>query len=87
MSDVTQILAAIERGEATATEQLLPAVYHEMRRLAETANPELFSLLQNYRYQSRERAREVWTLLEAVEYQEHSVRLLDELRKKCEELR
>jgi RNA polymerase sigma factor (TIGR02999 family) len=35
MSDVTQILAAIDRGEATVTEQLLPAVYQEMRRLAE----------------------------------------------------
>ncbi len=64
-----------------------PFVPELVRRLAETANPELFSLLQNYRYQSRERAREVWTLLEAVEYQPHSVRLLEELRKKCEELR
>ena|SRR5262249_53458116 len=34
MSDVTQILAAIERGEAQGTEQLLPLVYDELRRLA-----------------------------------------------------
>jgi RNA polymerase sigma factor (TIGR02999 family) len=34
MSDVTQILAAIERGEPQAAEQLLPLVYDELRRLA-----------------------------------------------------
>lgn len=34
MSDVTQILSAIERGEPAATEKLLPLVYDELRRLA-----------------------------------------------------
>jgi RNA polymerase sigma factor (TIGR02999 family) len=34
MHDVTQILAAIEQGESLATEQLLPLVYDELRRLA-----------------------------------------------------
>ena len=34
MHDVTQILAAIEQGQTQATEQLLPLVYDELRRLA-----------------------------------------------------
>jgi RNA polymerase sigma factor (TIGR02999 family) len=34
MSDVTQILGAIERGEAQAVDDLLPVVYDELRRLA-----------------------------------------------------
>jgi RNA polymerase sigma factor (TIGR02999 family) len=34
MSDVTQILSAIEQGDAHAAEQLLPLVYDELRRLA-----------------------------------------------------
>ena len=34
MSDVTQILSAIEQGDAQATEQLLPLVYEELRRVA-----------------------------------------------------
>jgi RNA polymerase sigma factor (TIGR02999 family) len=34
MTDVTQILAAVERGDPHATEQLLPLVYDELRRLA-----------------------------------------------------
>lgn len=34
MSDVTQILDAIVRGEKHASEQLLPLIYHELRRLA-----------------------------------------------------
>jgi len=34
MSDVTQILSAIERGDPKASEQLLPLVYEELRRLA-----------------------------------------------------
>ena len=34
MSDVTQILTAIERGEPRAAEELLPLVYEELRRLA-----------------------------------------------------
>lgn len=34
MSDATQILKAIERGDARAAEQLLPLVYAELRRLA-----------------------------------------------------
>ncbi|CAG0964365.1 hypothetical protein PHYC_00901 [Phycisphaerales bacterium] len=32
--DVTRLLVAIERGEAGATDQLLPLVYDELRRLA-----------------------------------------------------
>ncbi len=34
MSDVTQILSAIEQGDAQAAEQLLPLVYDVMRQLA-----------------------------------------------------
>src|SRR5579859_3653926 len=34
MSDVTQILNAIEAGDAQAAAQLLPLVYDELRRLA-----------------------------------------------------
>jgi RNA polymerase sigma factor (TIGR02999 family) len=34
MSDVTQILSAIEQGDPQATEQLLPLVYNELRKLA-----------------------------------------------------
>jgi RNA polymerase sigma factor (TIGR02999 family) len=34
MSDVTRILAQIDRGEPHATEHLLPLVYDELRRLA-----------------------------------------------------
>jgi RNA polymerase sigma factor (TIGR02999 family) len=34
MSDVTQLLQAIERGDAKASEELLPLVYEELRRLA-----------------------------------------------------
>jgi RNA polymerase sigma factor (TIGR02999 family) len=34
MSDVTQILGAIEQGDPRAAEQLLPLVYEELRKLA-----------------------------------------------------
>ncbi len=34
MSDVTRILNAIEQGNAQAVDELLPAVYQELRRLA-----------------------------------------------------
>jgi RNA polymerase sigma factor (TIGR02999 family) len=34
MTDVTQILSEIERGDLAAAEQLLPLVYDELRRLA-----------------------------------------------------
>lgn len=34
MSDVTRILLAMEHGDHTAAEQLLPLVYQELRRLA-----------------------------------------------------
>ena len=34
MSDVTQILSEIERGDPAAAEQLLPLVYDELRKLA-----------------------------------------------------
>jgi RNA polymerase sigma factor (TIGR02999 family) len=34
MSDVTSILAAIEQGDAKATDELLPLVYQELRRMA-----------------------------------------------------
>jgi RNA polymerase sigma factor (TIGR02999 family) len=34
MSDVTRILQAIERGDVRATDELLPLVYQELRRLA-----------------------------------------------------
>ena len=35
MSEVTRILAAIEQGDPHASEQLLPLVYQELRRLAQ----------------------------------------------------
>ncbi len=34
MNDVTQILSQIESGDPSAAEQLLPLVYHELRKLA-----------------------------------------------------
>src|SRR5262245_28131756 len=34
MSEVTRILSAIEQGDLNATEDLLPLVYNELRRLA-----------------------------------------------------
>ena len=34
MTDVTRILSAIEQGDSQATEQLLPLVYEELRKLA-----------------------------------------------------
>ena len=34
MTDVTQILNAIEEGDPSAAERLLPLVYEELRRLA-----------------------------------------------------
>ena len=34
MTDVTRILSAIEEGDPSATEQLLPLVYEELRKLA-----------------------------------------------------
>jgi RNA polymerase sigma factor (TIGR02999 family) len=34
MNDVTRILSAIERGDPSAADQLLPIVYDELRRLA-----------------------------------------------------
>lgn len=34
MTEVTRILSAIEQGDSKATEQLLPLVYDELRRLA-----------------------------------------------------
>jgi RNA polymerase sigma factor (TIGR02999 family) len=35
MNDVTRILSAIEQGDPLASEQLLPLVYEELRKLAE----------------------------------------------------
>ena len=34
MTDVTRILSAIEQGDLSAAEQLLPLVYDELRKLA-----------------------------------------------------
>jgi RNA polymerase sigma factor (TIGR02999 family) len=34
MNEVTRILTAIEQGDAQVAEELLPAVYEELRRLA-----------------------------------------------------
>jgi len=34
ISDVTQILSAIEHGDPAAAEQLLPLIYNELRKLA-----------------------------------------------------
>ena len=38
MSDVTQILSAIVQGDQKASEQLLPLVYEELRKLAAAKN-------------------------------------------------
>lgn len=35
MNDVTRLLSAIERGDAHASEELLPLVYRELRRMAQ----------------------------------------------------
>src|SRR5260370_21753688 len=34
MTDVTPILSAIEQGDPLAADQLLPLIYHELRKLA-----------------------------------------------------
>ncbi len=34
MSEVTRILTAIEQGDAKSTNELLPLIYQELRRLA-----------------------------------------------------
>lgn len=34
MSEITRILTAIEQGDARSTDELLPLVYQELRRLA-----------------------------------------------------
>ena len=34
MSDVTQLLNAIDEGDSNASDQLLPLVYEELRKLA-----------------------------------------------------
>src|SRR5262245_50884618 len=39
MTDVTQILSAIERADPHAAEQLLPLVYDELRQLAAQKKP------------------------------------------------
>ena len=36
MSDVTRILSAIEQGDPSAAEELLPLLYDELRKLAAT---------------------------------------------------
>jgi RNA polymerase sigma factor (TIGR02999 family) len=48
MSDVTQMLTQIERGDANAAEQLLPLVYEELRKLAAArlANEQAVQTLQ-----------------------------------------
>src|SRR5262249_55346954 len=48
MSDVTQLLNAIEAGEPKAADQLLPLVYEELRKLAEArmANEKVGQTLQ-----------------------------------------
>src|SRR5690348_3922133 len=35
MSDVTQLLEAIDRGDARATDELFPIVYEELKRIAQ----------------------------------------------------
>lgn len=34
MTDVTRVLACVDRGDAAAAEELLPLVYTELRRVA-----------------------------------------------------
>ena len=38
MTEVTRILSAIEQGDPSAAEQLLPLVYDELRKLAAQKN-------------------------------------------------
>ena len=40
MSEVTHILSAIEQGDPSAAEQLLPLVYDELRKLAAINSPQ-----------------------------------------------
>jgi hypothetical protein len=39
MTDVTQILNAIEQGDAKAADELLPLLYEELRLLANASGP------------------------------------------------
>ncbi len=39
MSEVTRILSAIEQGDSSAAEQLLPLVYDELRQLQPGPRP------------------------------------------------
>jgi hypothetical protein len=52
MSDVTRILSAIEKGDPSAAEQLLPLVYDELRKLA----AQTIEILRSTEERSRSRA-------------------------------
>jgi hypothetical protein len=61
MADVTRILSAIEHGDPSAADQLLPLVYDELRQLAAG------NLAQEKAGQTQgsRRSRQVWRTLPA----------------------
>jgi RNA polymerase sigma factor (TIGR02999 family) len=66
MSEVTRILEAIERGESKATEELLPLVYGELRRLA---NFKMAHEAANHTLQPTALVHEAWLRLAGAENQ------------------
>ena len=48
MHEVTRILSAIEQGDPSAAEQLLPLVYDELRKLAAQKMDLYFNLLEEH---------------------------------------
>lgn len=66
MSDVTRILEAIERGESKATEELLPLVYDELRKLA---SYKMANEAANYTLQPTALVHEAWLRLAGAENQ------------------
>src|SRR5690349_1927689 len=64
MSDLTQILQAVERGEENSSERLLPLVYDELRRLAAI---KMSQEAQNQTLQPTALVHEAWLRLAADE--------------------
>src|SRR5439155_7388201 len=64
MTDLTQILQAVERGEENSSERLLPLVYDELRRLAAI---KMSHEAQNQTLQPTALVHEAWLRLNAEE--------------------
>lgn len=58
--DVTQILNAIEAGDAQAAEQLLPLVHDELRRLAAARSLQQQLLSGGHKAGSRSKVENPW---------------------------